>query len=184
MKITKIKWAMRSLCYSFVCKIKFPSYIGKPIYVSNISKIKLEKRVRIYPGLRFEAIGKKSALIVGENTSIGQNFHVVSYNEPIIIGSNVTISGNVFVSNCSHQYSEIGKSVLEQDISGQKTKISDNCFIGYGAVIQSGTILGKQCIVGSNAVLKGTYPDFSVVVGVPGRVIKKYDMEKGKWIRV
>ena len=53
-----------------------------------------------------------------------------------------------------------------------------------GACIQAGTVLGKQCVVGANAVVRGTYPDYCVIVGVPARVIKKYNPETGKWEKV
>lgn len=49
------------------------------------------------------------------------------------------------------------------------------------AVIQAGTILGKQCIVGSNAVVRGHFPDYCVIVGVPARIVKRYDDKSGVW---
>ena len=57
-------------------------------------------------------------------------------------------------------------------------------FIGYGAAIQAGTILGRHCIVGTNAVVRGIYDDYSVIVGVPARVVKKYNKNNNKWDRV
>ena len=62
-----------------------------------------------------------------------------------------------------------------------KPLFGKNCFIGTGVVINSGTILGKQCIVGANSVLSGSYPDYCVIVGAPGRIIKKYNNNKKKW---
>ena len=38
-------------------------------------------------------------------------------------------------------------------------------------------------MVGTNAVVRGTYPDYSVIVGVPAKVVKRYNKETGKWER-
>ena len=139
--------------------------------------------VRIYPGLRAELADKKSRIVLGSNISIGQNFHVVSYEDDLIIGDNVTISGNVFISNCDHDYRKIGVHILEQELIGKKTVISDGCYIGYGAVILAGTVLGKQCIVSANSVVRGEFPDYCVIVGNPGRIVKQYNQEKHIWER-
>ena len=49
--------------------------------------------------------------------------------------------------------------------------IGENSFIGAGAVILPGTQIGKLCIIGAGAVVKGEIPDYSVVVGNPCKVI-------------
>ena len=41
--------------------------------------------------------------------------------------------------------------------------------------------MGKQCIVGANAVVRGHFKDYSVIVGVPAKVVKRYDIEKRIW---
>ncbi len=181
MSLRKIWWLIKSLRFKiFFKEFKFPSYIGSILSINNKGDIIIKKRVRIQPGLRIETITKKSKIIINENTSIGQNFHVTS-GDILSIGENVTILGNVFITNIDHDYTEIEKPILEQKLIIKETKIGDNCFIGYGASIQAGTILGKQCIVGTNAVVRGIFPDYCVIVGVPAKIIKKYNFETKKW---
>lgn len=184
MNIMKVFWGLRAMAYKLkLGKISMPSYIGKPVFISRPKQIFCGGGVRIYPGLRAELADKKSRIVLGSNISIGQNFHVVSYEDDLIIGDNVTISGNVFISNCDHDYRKIGVHILEQELIGRKTVISDGCYIGYGAVILAGTVLGKQCIVGANSVVRGEFPDYCVIVGSPGRVVKQYNQEKHIWER-
>ena len=64
------------------------------------------------------------------------------------------------------------------------TAIGENCFIGYGAVIMPGTVLGRQCIVGANSVVKGVYPDYCVIAGVPARIIRRYNFQTEEWEKV
>ncbi len=179
----KYFWFMKSLIYSlFFGKFGFPSYIGKPIFIGNFKRIFIGKKVRIFPGARIEVVDKNSSIVFEDNISMGQNLHIISGGEQELrIGKNTTFSANVFITNIDHKYDEINKHILEQPLVSTKTQIGENCFIGYGAVIQAGTTLGKQCVVGSNAVVRGTFPDYCVIVGIPAKIVKRYDDKSGVW---
>ncbi|WP_291750899.1 MULTISPECIES: acyltransferase [unclassified Sulfuricurvum] len=127
-----------------------------------------------------EVINKDASILFEENISIGQNLHIISGAE-MVIGKNTTISANVFITNVDHEFRQIEKHILNQPLLIKETRIGENCFIGYGAVIQAGTTLGKQCIVGANAVVRGNFPDFTVIAGVPARIIKRYDFTSQTW---
>ena len=183
MNIKKIFWGLRSLLYKpFFGKYGMPSYMGKPIFISGCKNIAIGKRVRIFPSVRMEAIGE-GKIEIHDDVAIGQNFHCTSAGR-LIIGKKTTISGNVFITNIDHDYRMIDQHILEQPMLIRETRIGENCFIGYGASIQAGTILGKQCIVGTNSVVRGSFPDYSVIAGVPARVIKRYNHETKEWERV
>lgn len=166
------------------------SVVYAPDRILGKKHISISDNVSILHHARMEAIGRYNELQfyphleIGINTSIGQNFHAIACGD-LTIGRDVTISGNVFISDVAHNYQEIGLHILDQELLYQKTQIGDGCFIGYGAAIQPGVILGKQCVVGTNAVvLSGNYPDYSVLAGVPARVIKRYNVESKKWEKV
>jgi acetyltransferase-like isoleucine patch superfamily enzyme len=50
--------------------------------------------------------------------------------------------------------------------------IGDECWIGLNVVIMPGTNLGRGCVVGANSVVKGSFPDYSVIGGVPAKILK------------
>lgn len=180
----KIAWGIRALLYKpFFGNISVPTYIGKPCFIEGCKKISIGKRVRIFPGIRMEAI-EDGRIDIGDNTAIEQNVHITSQGDILRIGKDVTILANTFVTNLDHEYMDISKSVLEQGVIVRKTEIRDGCFIGYGAAIQAGTILGKHCIIGASSVVRGEFPDYSVIVGNPARVIKKYNIETKNWEKV
>ena len=183
MKLKKIMWSIRGIVYKpFLKKIGKFSYIGKPIWMETKKNISIGNKVRIYPGARFETVND-GLIIIEDNVSIAQNFHCTSEGN-LVIGQNTTILGNVFVTNIDHDYTEIDKHILEQKHIIKETVIGENCFIGYGASIQAGTKLGRHCVVGTNAVVRGEFPDYSVIVGVPGKVIKIYDKTTKQWKRI
>lgn len=180
--IYKIYWALRSLLLKpFFGKYGLMSYMGKPIFLMGLKNFYFGKRTRIFPGARLES-HNGGIIEIQDNVSIGQNFHCISgENQKLVISKNTTISANVFISNIDHDYREIGKHILEQNIIKKETTIGENSFIGFGAVILPGSKLGKQCIVGANSVVRGEYPDFSVLVGSPAKIVKKYNFDLNIW---
>jgi acetyltransferase-like isoleucine patch superfamily enzyme len=44
--------------------------------------------------------------------------------------------------------------------------------------------VGKHSVVGANSVVTSDIPDYSIAVGSPARVIKKYNFEKKEWLKV
>lgn len=161
-------------------KIGLLSYIGSPIHLYGGNRIFIGNRVRIFPGSRMET-HQNGIIEIAGNVSIGQNLHLISSNERLKICKDTTISGNVFITNIDHDYTEPGIHILNQKYIVKTTLIGENCFIGYGAVIRAGTILGKQCVVGANSVVRGTFPDYSVIVGAPARVVKRYNEKTRSW---
>jgi acetyltransferase-like isoleucine patch superfamily enzyme len=178
--IYKLCWAVRfCLLAPFFGSFGFPSYIGKPVFLMGVGKAFLGKKVRIFPGLRLE-VHNGGRLVVGDNVSIGQNFHVTCAGS-VIIGKGTLITGEVMITDIDHRYKSIGMPVLEQGRDVRPTEIGKHCFIGMGAKIQAGTRLGDHCIVGANSVVRGDFEGGSVIVGVPGRVLKKYNHSIQEW---
>lgn len=167
---------------AFMQRCGFGGYLGKPLYISRLRALCLGKRVRIYPLSRIEILSG-GVVDVGDEVSIGQSLHLIS-GSSVTIGSRTTISANVFISDIDHDYSIIGQHILEQPLKIKPTSIGSNSFIGYGAVILPGTILGKNCVVGANSVVRGKFDDYSVVAGNPAKVIKRYNEKTGSWARV
>ena len=180
----KYVWVLRAILYKpFFKHIGSLTYIGKPCFIEGCKGISIGNRTRIFPGVRMEAIGT-GTISIGDNCAIEQNVHITSSAGGVQIGNGVTIVGNTFVTNLDHDYRDIEENILKQEHICKETIIEDECFIGYGCAIQAGTHIGKHSVVGTHAVLRGEYPPYSVIVGCPARVIKKYNFEKQIWERV
>lgn len=165
------------------------SYLHKPSRIIGGRNISLGKNTSVLSGARLEAINEyghqsfNPKLSIGHNVSIGQNSHIIA-TDNVTIGNDVLISGNVYIGSCSHQYSDISKSIIVQPLTSNPVSIGDDSFIGYGAAIFPGVHLGKHCVVGALSVVRaGWYPDGTVIVGCPAKVIKKYNEETQAWER-
>jgi acetyltransferase-like isoleucine patch superfamily enzyme len=139
----------------------------------------------------FESIYKLVMIKAGEETrnkylrrkgvKIGKNckVHTVSFStEPYLveIGDNVRITrGTEFITH------DGGVNVFRGEIGGGifgKIKIGNNVFIGTNCIILYGTTIGNNCIVGAGSVVRGQFPDDSVIVGNPAKVIMRTSVQK------
>jgi acetyltransferase-like isoleucine patch superfamily enzyme len=148
--------------------------------------IELGNRVLIWRDCRIEAIDQYHAdrfspvIRIGDNASLQQGCHIVAAGL-LEIGSDTTISSGVFITDSDHGHVAIGVNVLQQPLIVRPTKIGRSCFLGVGARVLAGTTLGDHCIVAANAVVRGDYPDNTILAGVPARPIKRFDLATATW---
>jgi acetyltransferase-like isoleucine patch superfamily enzyme len=161
------------------------SVVLRPIYWTP-KFISIGNSVYIWPGCRIEAISKyeqqrfSPKIVFEDGVSLQQRCHITAAGS-LVIGKNTLISFDVSIQDTDHAYQQIGVPIAKQPLIVKETRIGENCFIGSGAKIQAGTILGKQCIVGTNAVVRGHFPDYCVIVGVPARIVKRYNPKTEQW---
>jgi len=99
----------------------------------------------------------------------------------ITIGNDVFITADVtFVTH------DGGTLILRKEVNDLELtapiSIGNDVYIGIKTIILPGTKIGNRCIVGAGSVVKGDFPDNSVIAGVPAKVIKTVDeyLEKAK----
>lgn len=159
--------------------------IKTPVYW-NPNFIEISSNCSIGYHCRLEAVrswGEKKyqpSLVIGDNVSMEQSCHI-TFAGDMNIANGTTISYGVMIMDIDHNYQDIEVDIIKQNILVKPTEVGENCFIGAGAKIQAGTKLGRQCIVGANAVIRGDFPDYCVIVGIPGKVIKRYNKDSERW---
>ena len=128
-----------------------------------IGKVKLEKNSSIW----FNAVlrGDIEKIVIGENSNIqdGSVLHT-DPGYPLTVGKGVTVGHMVMLHGC---------------------EISDDTLIGIGSTILNKAKIGKNCIIGANTLVteNKTIPDNSLVLGSPGKVIRKVTDDEIKVIR-
>ncbi|HVB16335.1 MAG TPA: gamma carbonic anhydrase family protein [Stellaceae bacterium] len=83
---------------------------------------------------------------------------------PMVIGRECVIGHNVVLHGCT---------------------IGDHSLVGMGAIMLNGAKIGRNCIVGAGAVITEgkIFPDNSLIVGAPGRVVRTLDEKAAEMIR-
>lgn len=93
----------------------------------------------------------------------------------ISLGEGVTISSYVRVLThdwCAHTTAKAFGIYTDRPLGRiEGVTIGAFSFIGTGSVVMPGTSIGRGCIVGAGTVVRGTVPDFSIVIGSPGKVV-------------
>lgn len=125
------------------------------------------KNINIEKGANF---GKGSGIIIGSYSSIGVNCHV---RGPLEIGEDVMMGPNCRIMTTNHRSDRTDIHMIEQgDTTPQKVTICDDVWIGVNVVILPGVTIGEGCVIGAGAVVTKDVPPYSVVGGVPAKVIK------------
>lgn len=125
----------------------------------------------------------------GRFTSLGKNFYA-NFNLtildtcPVKIGDNVMCGPNVNILTPLHPLlpSQRNTRVFEDGTVddyeyGAPITIGDNCWLAGNVTVCAGVTIGSGCVIGAGAVVTRDIPDNSLVVGVPGRVIRKITEE-------
>jgi acetyltransferase-like isoleucine patch superfamily enzyme len=121
-------------------------------------------------------------LVIGDGCAIGHFNHITAVNS-VELGAKVLTADRVHISDNSHGYQNIAVPVLDQPvISKGPVVIGEGTWIGENVSVLSCRI-GRNCVIGANAVVTTDVPDYCVVAGVPGRILKQYDMETRTWKR-
>lgn len=128
-----------------------------------IGEVKLEERCSVW----FHAVlrGDVGAISIGEGSNVQDNATIhCSADHPVTLGKNVTVGHNAIVHGAT---------------------IKDNVLIGMGAIVLDGAVIGENSIIGAGALVGGgkEIPPNSLVLGVPGKVIRTVSAEEAEGIR-
>lgn len=127
---------------------------------------------------------------IGKNSRISMYSRIGSMGL-VKIGQNVNTGPHIFIADFNHEYRDPTKAPMHQgnafvpNEDGSPTLIIDeDTWIGTNVVIVGKIHIGKHCVIGANSVVNKDIPPYSVAVGCPAKVIKRYDFDKAEWIKV
>ncbi len=117
---------------------------------------------------------------IGQRCIIGRGSHIIGHWS-IELGDDIQTGPYVYITDQNHSYEAIDQPVGWQTPSEAAVKIGAGSWLGANVVILPGTTLGRNTTVAAGAVVRGTFPDFVVLAGVPAKVVRHYDPDGG-WL--
>jgi acetyltransferase-like isoleucine patch superfamily enzyme len=126
-------------------------------------------------------------IILRRGCKLGRRSSISARNS-ITLGEDVLLGPSVLIMDHNHEYSNPDIPIVKQPATpGGRIVIEPNCWLGNGCVISCGSgelTLGRNSVVGANAVVTKSFPAFSILAGNPARLIRRYDTASRQWVRV
>jgi acetyltransferase-like isoleucine patch superfamily enzyme len=120
-------------------------------------------------------------VLIGHHVGVGLSNTIIG---PVTLGNYVMMAQNIVLSGLNHGYEDITSPPRTQKVVTKQITINDNVWIGANCVVTAGVTIGKHAVIGAGSVVTKNIPEYSVAVGNPARVIKKYNFETGSWEKV
>ena len=170
---------------------------GKGVTLFNLSRMHWGKFLKLGKHVHISALGK-GGVSIGDNVGIGAFSNIVvsttldNPGEYIKIGSYVGIGEYAYLGGAggleigdhciagqylschpeNHVYEDLSTPIRLQNVTRKGIKIGNNCWMGSKVTILDGVELGEGCIVAAGAVVNKSFPPFSIIGGVPAKLLK------------
>ncbi|MGL4979512.1 MAG: DapH/DapD/GlmU-related protein [Plesiomonas sp.] len=159
-----------------------------PYYLSGVKYFDISKGFTTGVGLRIDCIKAHDLpprLRIGKRCQVNDYVHIGCINS-ITIGDDVLIASKVFITDHNHgsfpSEHEILIVPIKRKLTSKPVRIGDRVWLGEGVLVLPGVTIGTGSIVGAGAVVTKNIPEYSIAVGNPAQVIKKYDFELSVWV--
>ncbi len=161
----------------------------KPTTIFNEQYISIGDNTLIGPGVALSAgmvpgqeCITKPVVTIGDRCLIGKGSGIVGHFS-ITIGNDVWTGHHVYITDQNHGYEDVTRPISEQSQPERAVSIGNGSWLGHGSIVLPGVTIGEHVVVGANSVVTKDIPSFSVAVGSPARVIRRY-VDGDGWVDV
>ncbi|WP_026316156.1 acyltransferase [Actinokineospora enzanensis] len=113
----------------------------------------------------------EGSLRIGDKAVFGRQ-NVVNCYLDIEIGSAALVADWVYVCDFDHVTADIHQPIKDQGIVKSPVRIGPDTWLCTKVTVTKGTRIGRGCVVGAHAVVRGDIPDYAVAAGIPARVVR------------
>jgi acetyltransferase-like isoleucine patch superfamily enzyme len=110
------------------------------------------------------------ALRIGDRCALRPHC-VVSCSEEVVIEDDVIVAAFSSIIDSDHTFMAGRPNVMHNPEVTSPIRIGRGTWIGERVAVLRGSNIGRCCIIGSNSVVRGEIPDYSIAVGAPARVV-------------
>lgn len=179
--LTPLAWANRVAGQRWLKLWRFSCLqeaIGRPLDATNIvlgrvelqgtRNISIGRNALIYPGVYLETQGA-GRIDIGDNVVLSTGVHLVAFDH-MVIEDNTMVGEYSSIRDANHVASP--DSMRNSGHQHAPIRIGANVWIGRGVTVLKGASIGRDCIVGANAVVTRPLPAGTRAAGVPARALQ------------
>lgn len=167
-------------------KISLTSSFTLDATIENPKCIKIGKHCNFDKRTTIRCFDNKkdsSSIKIGDNFCGVNDLKILCCGN-VTIGNNVTCAGHVFISSENHGLNPLTPSFNDNELECHTTKINDGVWLGEKVIVLPGVEIGEKAVIGAGSVVTKDIPPYTIAVGNPARVIKKWDFDKKEYIRI
>ena len=113
----------------------------------------------------------RRSIVLGDHVGIGYR---CTFAADLVVGSKVLIASNAaFINSDDHRFDLVGQCMWDSGRGdAHRIVLEDDVWVGYGAIVMAPAHVGRGSIIAAGSVVRGNVPRYSIVAGVPAKVIK------------
>ncbi|HET7174138.1 MAG TPA: acyltransferase [Nocardioidaceae bacterium] len=147
-------------------------FLGRRVEVSvrrGYGRVVLGRWVHLGEDTRLRC--HEGTLRIGDKSVFGRDSTVNCYLD-VEIGPATMVSDSVYICDFDHVTARLDLPIKDQGIVKAPVRIGGGSWVGTKVTVLRGTEVGRGSVVAAGAVVRGTFPDHSVLAGVPARLVK------------
>ncbi len=173
-------------------RFRFADY-GRDVYIHPKAIISRPEYMAVGDGCRIGAYASVylhplekghtgPLLVLGKGVFVGIR-SIISAHYRVELRDNVLLGPNVLIADAHHRYEDVTVPIRNAGMTGKSfVVIEEEAWIGMNSCIFRGVTVGRHSVVGANSVVNADVPPYSVVVGIPARVVRRYDHQLQQWV--
>ena len=172
-------------------------FIGRHVKLIQKKHLFIGSKTKIHDNTKIDALSINgvsigTCCVMGEGTIIECTGTLTSLGVGVNIGNNTTFGNDCFFGAAggisigddvvagqyirfhseNHNYKDLDCLIRDQGVSHKGITVGNNCWIGSGVVFLDGASVGNGCVIAANAVITKSFPDNSIIGGVPAKILK------------
>ena len=187
--LDSLRWVLRNRAYTPFYLVRYWRLLRLRLANPHVilrGMVFLGKHVEIYcrPGYGRLEIGRwvhvgdgnairchEGSLRIGDKAVFGRQ-NVINCYLDIEIGAATLLADWIYICDFDHVTSDIKLPIKDQGIVKSPVRVGPDCWIGTKVSVLRGTRVGRGCVLGAHAIVRGDIPDYAIAVGAPARVVR------------
>lgn len=182
--------AFTLLWYRFLFhRIGARSSISSPLYTYRPDAIEIGEYVSFGPSCRLEAYpddllasSQGPILRIGNRVRLEHRV-MITCSSSVVIEDDALIASGCYISDNNHSTDPEGPSYAQQPSTCAPTRIGKGVWLGQNVCVLAGSEIGERSVIGAGSIVKGVIPPYSIAVGSPARVVKRYCFDTKQWVK-